>query len=222
MLIRCPKCKTIYEISPEVLPQEGRKMECSKCKEVFLCQRSDALVEHFMDLERIVPEYIKERKITANNFKEDNISVSSIRKTNDVNIILSAVLVLIILLLLIFMRYEIVRFMPFMENVYSMVGLESLYRGRGLEFVNIQRREYTENNLGKMQITGEIYNTGVYEVIVPNINLQILDKNGKVLLFEEHEIELNRLEAQSTLSFKIITINPTPFAKSVYLTFSEK
>ena len=221
MLIRCPKCKTVYEISPEVLPQEGRKMECSACKEKFFCQRSDVLIEQFMDLEKIVPEYIKERKKTVKKAKNDEIA-ANIRKTDDLNIILSVILALIVLLSLIFMRYEIVRFLPFMEKVYSVVGLESLYHGRGLEFVNIQRREYTENNIGKMQITGEIYNTGKYEVIVPNINLQVFDKDGEILLFEEHEIELNRLEPENTLSFKIITMNPTPFAKSVYLTFSEK
>ena len=221
MLIRCPKCKTVYEISPKVLPQEGRNMKCSECSEEFFCHRSDALVEQFMDLEKIVPEYIKERDRTFKRAENDKI-ITNFRKTNDINIVLSVVLVLIVFLSLIFMRYEIVRFMPFMENVYSMIGLESLYRGRGLEFVNIQRREYIEDNIGKIQITGEIYNTGKYEVIVPNINLQILNKNGEILLFEEHEIELNRLEPESTLSFKIITMNPTPFAKSVYLTFSEK
>ena len=153
--------------------------------------------------------------------KNDDL-LQNIRKTTQTNIILSVVLSLVFLLSLLFLRYDIVRFLPFTEKVYSAVGIESIYHGRGLEFVNIQRREYVEDNVSKMQITGEIYNTGKYEVIVPNINLQIVDRSGEIVLFEEHEIELNRLEPDSTLSFKIITMNPTPFAKSVYLTFSEK
>lgn len=220
MLIRCPKCKSVYEISPDVLPEDGRNMQCSVCSEKFFCRRSDALVEQFMDLDKIVPEYMK----SGNKMgiaKNDDL-LQNIRKTTQTNIILSVVLSLVFLLSLLFLRYDIVRFLPFMEKVYSAVGIESIYHGRGLEFVNIQRREYVEDNVSKMQITGEIYNTGKYEVIVPNINLQIVDRNGEMVLFEEHEIELNRLEPDSTLSFKIITMNPTPFAKSVYLTFSEK
>ena len=195
-------------------------MRCSKCSEEFFCHRSDALVEQFMDLEKIVPEYIKSGKKT-NTVKNDDL-LNNIRHTEHINIILSAILSLIFLLLLLFLRYDIVRFMPFMEKAYSFIGIESIYKGRGLEFVNIQRHEYVEDNVSKMQITGEIYNTGKYEVIVSNINLQIVDRKGEIVLFEEHEIELNRLEPDSTLSFKIITMNPTPFAKSVYLTFSEK
>ena len=221
MLITCPKCKSVYEIEPDVLPQNGRKMKCSRCREVFWCNRSDALVEQFMDLEKIVPQYMKEKKNSRSSQKNDDMA-QVIRKTNQINLILSVVLAVIALFSLLLLRYDIVRFLPFMESVYSAVGLDSVYKGRGLEFVNIHRREYIEDNIGKLQITGEIYNTGKYEVIVPNINLQIVDKNGEIVLFEEHEIELNRLEPESTLSFKIITINPTPFAKSVYLTFSEK
>lgn len=195
-------------------------MKCSQCSEKFFCRRSDALIEQFMDLEKIVPEYVKSGSKIGIARNDDLLQ--DIRKTTQTNMILSVVLSIIFLLLLLFLRYDIVRFLPFMENVYSAIGLESLYRGKGLEFINIQRHEYVEDNVGKIQITGEIYNTGKYEVIVPNINLQIVDRSGEIVLFEEHEIELNRLEPESTLSFKIITMNPTPYAKSVYLTFSEK
>lgn len=217
MLISCPKCKSVYEISSETIPSEGRHFSCAECKEVFFCKPEDAMIEQFIDMENIVPEYVKKQAYEALNKQE-----KTIRKSLKLNVILSFCLAFFLLSALIFLRHEITRYLPFMERVYSSVGLESVYRGRNLEFLNINRREYVENNISKIEITGEIYNTENYTVLVPNINLQIVDKTGKTVLFENHKIDLNRLEGKNTLSFKIITTNPTPYAKSVYLTFSEK
>ena len=68
MLISCPKCKSVYEIPADEVRENGRKMLCSECGKEFLCHKEDALVEQFVDLENIVPEYIvkhtKEEKKT--------------------------------------------------------------------------------------------------------------------------------------------------------------
>ena len=217
MLISCPKCKSVYEISSDVIPAEGRHFSCAECNEVFFCKPEDAMIEQFMDMENVVPEYTKKQAYEVLNKQE-----KTIRKSIKLNVILSICLAFFVLLTLVFLRFEMTRYLPFMEKIYSSFGLESIYRGRHLEFLNINRREYVENNVSKIEITGEIYNTEKYTVLVPNINLQIVDKNGKIVLSENHPIDLNRLDGGNTLSFKIITVNPTPYAKSVYLTFSEK
>jgi len=220
MLISCPKCKTVYETASGIIPPEGRYMSCSKCGEVFLFKPEDALIEQFIDMEKAVPNGLEER--AEKILSEQQNSAKTIRNFAKLNVMLIITLIVFILLCLIFLRFEIVRFIPIAEKMYNIVGLESVYRGRNLEFVNIARHEFIENNISKLEITGEIYNTGQYIVTVPNINLQIVDKGGKVVLFEEHKIELNRLEPDNTLSFKIISVNPTPYAKSIYLTFAEK
>ncbi len=220
MLISCPKCKTVYEIPAGTISPDGRYMSCSKCSEVFLCKPEDALIEQFIDMENAVPDDTK--KHMNDILAAQQNSEKSIHKSTKLNVILSLVATVFVLLCLIFLRYDIVRLAPFAEKAYDFVGLESIYRGRNLEFVNIARHEFIENNISKLEITGEIYNTGKYVVMVPNINLQIVDKKGQVVLFEEHKIELNRLNPDNTLSFKIISVNPTPYAKSIYLTFAEK
>ena len=219
MLISCPKCKTVYMVTSEEISNDGCKMFCSKCGEHFVCHRGDALIENFADIEEAFLQY-GENAEGYNLFSGKN-AVKSTRRAMQINLILSVVVALFVLFSLLLMRYEIVRIAPFTEHVYSFFGIESLYHGKGLEFINISRREYVENNISKIEITGQIYNTGKYEVIVPNINLQIVNKKGETVLWEEHEIELNRLEADNVLAFKIITINPTPYSKSFYLTFSE-
>ena len=44
MLLYCPKCKTGYAVEPELIPENGKKMRCAKCGEIWFCTRDD-LVE---------------------------------------------------------------------------------------------------------------------------------------------------------------------------------
>ena len=39
MIIKCPQCSTGFAIKEELLPQEGRKVKCSKCSHVWLQRR---------------------------------------------------------------------------------------------------------------------------------------------------------------------------------------
>ncbi len=41
MQIYCPKCKTGYEIEAELIPEQGRKLRCVQCKEIFVCRPED-------------------------------------------------------------------------------------------------------------------------------------------------------------------------------------
>ena len=42
MLINCPNCNASYEVNPDVIPENGRKLRCSNCGEVFWCNPHDA------------------------------------------------------------------------------------------------------------------------------------------------------------------------------------
>ncbi len=41
MLINCPNCNASYEVNPDIIPQNGRKLRCSGCGEVFWCNPHD-------------------------------------------------------------------------------------------------------------------------------------------------------------------------------------
>ena len=41
MLIYCPKCNACYDIDETLIPEEGKKLRCARCGEVFLGRRED-------------------------------------------------------------------------------------------------------------------------------------------------------------------------------------
>lgn len=43
MKIYCPKCKTAYEISAGVVPEQGRRLRCAVCHKVFKCLPEDLI-----------------------------------------------------------------------------------------------------------------------------------------------------------------------------------
>ena len=43
MRIYCPKCKVGYEIDETLIPEEGKKLRCSYCREVFVAHREDLI-----------------------------------------------------------------------------------------------------------------------------------------------------------------------------------
>lgn len=55
MQIRCPKCRTAYKVEASVIPEQGRKLRCSNCEEVFLCLPEDLLPDSEI-LENPAPE----------------------------------------------------------------------------------------------------------------------------------------------------------------------
>lgn len=45
MLISCPKCRSVYNISPKRLPENGKKFKCAECGEIWMVYPSAALDE---------------------------------------------------------------------------------------------------------------------------------------------------------------------------------
>jgi len=45
MEIRCPNCKTGYQVPDEKIPEEGMKVRCSKCKHVFEVKKGEVIYE---------------------------------------------------------------------------------------------------------------------------------------------------------------------------------
>lgn len=41
MLLYCPQCNTGYEIEPNLIPDNGKKMRCAKCGKIWRCKKED-------------------------------------------------------------------------------------------------------------------------------------------------------------------------------------
>ena len=43
MLIKCPKCRSVYDLPDDLISDEGLKMRCSACSEIWIGYPEDAL-----------------------------------------------------------------------------------------------------------------------------------------------------------------------------------
>ncbi len=231
MLIKCPKCRSVYDLPDNLIPDEGLKMRCSECLEIWTGYPNDALKKVSTTPKNIQKMFKRISKQTDDLFdnKNDDIAVSEkvrIVNTYKKNYSLSILLVLLGVFLLsaiiYTLRYDIVRFFPQTEHLYSKLDITSIPYGNDLEFNNISTKEYIEKNIAKIDINGMVTNKGKYATILPPLKIDIFDKNGNLLLSIVEKLSLPRLEAGYNILFSKTINNPTPLAKSIYVTFEEQ
>jgi len=126
------------------------------------------------------------------------------------------------LLLLFAMRFELVRAFPAAAKVYDVFGIEARVVGEGLEFQNIIRNEYVEDYVRKLEIKGFIANTNPYEVEMPLIHVEVMDKDTNLLQSVNDQAPINSLEAGNRMAFRIVINQPSALAKYILLTFTKK
>ncbi len=62
MIIECPRCHTKFNVKDELIPEDGRKVKCSKCKHIFIAKKAKEEEEEVFDLTGEVKEEIKLEK----------------------------------------------------------------------------------------------------------------------------------------------------------------
>lgn len=136
-------------------------------------------------------------------------------------VFLSVIIMLICGLSFFSFRYELVRNFPWLEQVYSGLGMESVVLGEGLEFQNISRHEYEEDYVKKMQIKGFIVNTTDRMIKVPQIHIEVLSKD--IVKLNELNIKspIDTLRPKERTAFTVVITQPSPLSKHIMLTFSK-
>ena len=131
-------------------------------------------------------------------------------------------LVALLLLIMYYARYEIVRNVPAMENIYNLFGIESVIPGEGLEFQNVVRREFEEDFVPKLEIKGFIANKTENSKDIPLIRIELLDKDGKLIQYKNFNSVLPVVPRLEKVPFSFVVVRPSPLTKYVYLTFVPK
>lgn len=228
MLIKCPKCHSVYDVPDTLIPEEGRSLRCAECGEIWSAHKKDALKKKKSSSGDIQKMFERVSKETENLFDSPEIkTIEKIRVVNvtrykhTINIILVLIVMACLAAALYYMRYDIVRLVPEAEKLYDKIEISSIPYGSGLEFKDITTKEFTEDNIAKIEISGSIINTGQYQTKIPPVKVDIYDKSGNLLLNTTHYLPFPRLESGYRLLFNIVVTNPTPYGKSIYLTFKD-
>jgi hypothetical protein len=125
------------------------------------------------------------------------------------------------LALLYLMRFDIVRYIPKTEALYQKFGIESIYDGSNLQFMNIKTEEFVDQNISKIRITGVIDNPSSYQMKVLPVRVFVYDEDGRKLLEATKSLPQTRTFPNYKLPFEIIVVNPTPKQKNIHITFAD-
>lgn len=288
MLINCPKCDVAYTIDPTLIPDEGRKLRCTNCGEVFLCDPSDleyptklvpqeqpatfANPQNTTQSDELHEEVIIQESIAIENpdtiialelgeepeiqlassgttpadmqnifqrlseqsqkIQQQEKQLSAFRKcchslrrtlgwdSRSTRVIFYLTLLLILLLSLYYSRFEIVRIFPQAKSAYDWAGIESTIPGEGLVFSNISRRQFEVDYVQQMEIKGFIDNQTNHAILVPDIHLEILDKNAEMIQALDAPAPIAKIAPHSREPFNVVVKKPSPLSKYILLTFS--
>ena len=125
-------------------------------------------------------------------------------------------------LFVVYARFDITRFAPFMEKFYDAIGVVSVIPGEGLEFQNISRNEYEEDYVRKLEIKGFIANTSKFKINVPDIYVEMLDQNSSVLQTVSAKPSLSSIYPDGRMAFSVVINKPSALTKYILVTFEQK
>lgn len=291
MLINCPNCNASYEVNPDIIPENGRKLRCSNCGEVFWCNPHDAEnptrklndtpqeptkeSDNTVPQDKIEPYFEEQSTVDSNTVADfsqesqpenhsqdsddeekiaDDVDMQDIfqrltlesdelnkqeqnmkpiqkfinkfyiitgwhKKTN--RIAIYSALGAIVLLLLLFFRVEVARTVPFVNVFYSAIGMDAIIPGEGLEFRNVTRREYVEDDIPHMEIRGFIDNPTSREISADLLHLEVLDENGNIVQEQNEVMPVPYLVPRARVPFSMVVVKPSALGKYIVVTFAK-
>lgn len=245
MLISCPKCNSVYNISETRVPSGGKKFKCAECGEVWkvfpsdvkqiepenkLLQQSQNNKEENDDINVMFSRLSQNTKnLFAGESAVENMTVAErfqhfCRNFFSTYMVIAFLFVLSIVLaayLAYSKRYYIVANIPAMEKVYSRFNIESIPYGNNLIFRDVRIREMEFNNKYSVEISGRLLNNSKILVKTLPVKATLIDKNGNP---ESEIIELlppQRVAPGTSILFRIVADNPSADIRKVELSMDE-
>lgn len=136
-----------------------------------------------------------------------------------VNSLLFCIIVVMTILIVYNNRYQIVRFIPQMEDFYDGMHLDSVYAGNNLVFDQLEINQTEQGINHYVEISGRIYNKGSYKVKLLPIKAIMYDSNGKIAGEEIKTIAMNDIKPNTGAMFFIRLENKTADEKKINLSF---
>lgn len=118
-------------------------------------------------------------------------------------------------------RYGIVRNIPCLLPVYEKLGINARILGEGLEFQNVNRRDFEEEFINKTEVKGFIANNTEQTIQIPRIRVELLDKNAQSLQVLVKLPSIDVIPAGGKVPFSFTLNKPSLFTKYIYLTFTD-
>ena len=87
MLIYCPKCNSCYDVNEDLIPENGRKLRCSNCKEIFHFDKTGASESVVSEVERTREAFnesdnVEKQHTEEKQYTDENLQVA-IKENSD-------------------------------------------------------------------------------------------------------------------------------------------
>lgn len=243
MLISCPKCNSVYNISDTRVPENGKKFKCAECGTVWKVLPQD--------VQKLEPENKNTPNLTAEERKNENDDINAMfsrlshntknlfagennienmstadrfyhfcRNFFSVYVIVAFLLVSVVVLTMYLAyqkRYDIVASVPSMEKVYGRLNIESVYKGKGLIFRDVSIKELGYNPKNAVEISGRLYNSSNIAVRAIPVKASIINKNGEVESEVTELLPMQLIAPKNSVLFRIVVDNPSINANKIKL-----
>lgn len=118
-------------------------------------------------------------------------------------------------------RFYLVSNIPQLENFYKKIGINSLLKGRGLVFQNLQSRYVERQGKFFVEVSGSIYNESDMKSLVMPIKAELYNAEGEKLSETIKVLTLDRLEPNFSAVFRILLPDTGLEDKIINLSFDE-
>jgi predicted Zn finger-like uncharacterized protein len=118
---------------------------------------------------------------------------------------------------LVFLRQQVVRYLPQTASLYASLGMP--VNLRGLQFGNIKTTREAQDGVPVLVVEGEIVGTGGRLIEVPRLRFAVLDRAGKEIYAWTARPERTLLPAGETLPFRSRLASPPAEASGVTVRF---
>ena len=269
MLISCPKCNAVYQVSAESISSEGKRFKCAECGNVWTAYPEDAqnmepevlhtpqtdtdsstVTENTVSVQQSTVSEPVQHIAPAHNDTDADLTEMFHRLQQDTKglfndtpksqtdqyaalkrkmqlifspLMINCTIALFIILSTLFIgyrnRYEIVGYMPVLEDFYDKLGLESIYAGRDVVFQDVEVKHTERRGQHFIEIYGQIYNKGKRKSQVLPIRAVMRNMQGEIAAEETKILTMRTLEPKFSSIFLLVLENKTADAKKITLTF---
>lgn len=123
---------------------------------------------------------------------------------------------------LFFLRGMVVEFVPAMNSVYHMIGLDTGSLGEGLEIKNVNSERAIEGGIDLLIVSGNVANISGGTKPVPLVKALLVGADGEEIQSVVQEPERAELNAGDVIGFSIKVEEPSPLARRLEVTFAPR
>lgn len=117
-------------------------------------------------------------------------------------------------------RYEIVRYVPSMENFYNNLSIDSIYSAKNVTFEQLNITPVERGKKHFVEISGRLVNQGPYKAKLPPIKAVLATNDGEILDSQTKLLSIKDLNPRMSSMFFMVLENKTAEAKTIRLSFT--